>query len=183
MTFTGLRNFSAPLLLAALALSSAPLKAEDAKKVSDRPLQIYLEPFEVPLAQSSRKINVTIFVEATGQDNQYRICQLRARIRDAINTELWTNPMGIVQVEAEQDSGKRKKAQPVKTRRDLNIEETERKLLGRVNRASGKRGTVETVYVLKGKVEPQGEDATFKHRRLHNPVTCGRINFREKGID
>ena len=183
MAFAGLRNFSAPMFLAALVLFSAPLKAEEHKKVSDKPLQIYLEPFEVPLAESSRKINITVFVEATGQDNQYRVCQLRARIRDAINTELWTHPMGIIQVEAEKASDKKKGAQPVKMRRDLNIEETEKKLLGRVNRASGKRGTVETVYVLKGKVEPQGEDATFKHRRLHNPVTCGRINFREKGID
>lgn len=162
------------------------LRAEDKEKVTEKTLQIYFEPFEVPLANSSRKINVTVLVEAKGQDKQYRVCQLRARIRDAIITELWNNPIGIVLKEPEEDTSK-KRADQKKTkkgpRRDLDIESAEKRLYPKVNRASGKRRTITKVYVLKGKVEPQGEDRTISHRRLNAPVTCGRINFREKGID
>jgi len=180
--------FCASLLAFPTALQAAD---DDGEKIKDKTVQIFLQPFEVPLAKSKRKINVTVFVEAKGQDKQYLVCQMRARIRDAVNTELWNRPMGTVIKEAEPEAKKKgetkakakaKAKSKKRPRKDLNIPATEKRLYSKVNRATGKRKTISKVYVLKGKVEPKGQDKTFKHRRLTNPVTCGRINFREKGI-
>ncbi|GEM_PF-1901660 len=174
-------------LFAGLFTLSAPLKAEEPEKIRDRTYQIYLEPFEVPLANSKRKINLTVFAEAKGQDNQYRVCQFRARIRDAINTSLWNKPIGTVLVEPKETKtkslNKKQPQQKTKARRDLDISTAEKRLAYRINKAAGKKNTVSQVLLLKGKVEPIGQEGEFKHRRLKSAITCDRINFREKGID
>jgi len=175
------------VLFVGLFTFTMPLKAEEPEKIRDRTYQIYLEPFEVPLANSKRKINLTVFAEAKGQDNQYRVCQFRARIRDAINTSLWTKPIGTVLVEPKSSKtkslNKKQPKQKKRARRDLDIATTEKRLAYRINKASGKKGTVSRVLLLKGKVEPRGQEGEFKHRRLKSAITCDRINFREKGIE
>ncbi|MCW9035814.1 MAG: flagellar basal body-associated FliL family protein [Rhodospirillales bacterium] len=145
---------------ALLTWSESIYAADDDEDAPKPPTQIHLEHFVVPLADSSRKVAVTMFLKVYDQEKLWRVCRAEARVRDAINLYLYNYPFKVTKD------------------KDLDLGRVAKKLRPRINKAL-KEKLVKKVLIAKGKITFDVESVKKPH--IPNPGNCGMIGFRQKG--